>query len=701
VLGHHIWEMVPVELSDDERAEALKELEEKGRFRAEAITYRKNGTPVYVEGITIALRGDQQGQITGYVNIRRDITERKRAEEELRRSEAYLAEGQKLSHTGSWAWNASSDEMFCSDELLRIFGQEAAVTKPCHEDLLQMIHPEDQSRVRQTFEDAVRSGTNYEAEYRIVLSDGSIRHIHNLAHQIFDDSGTLREYVGTAMDVTQRKEAEASIQEAREHVDMILASISDQFFGLDKDWRFTYLNQHAARQMQQLGKDPEWLIGKVLWDEFPDVPNEAAVRRVMSERVPITDELYYPPLGEWVENHMYPSQDGGLVTFQRYITDRKQTEEALRRSEAFLAEGQKISHTGSWAVRFPSWDVFWSQEMFSIYGVDPANTKISQEIAFLLIHPEDRQFVKEKFERAVRDKSDFAVEHRAMLPDGTLKHLSALGHPIINESGGLVEYVGTVVDISDRKRAEESLRTAYAELANATRVTMMGELAASIAHEINQPLGAITNNGNAGLHLIAAIPDNTHDLREVLTEIVNDAERASAIIRRIRALVQRSPTEKNSLQVNDVMAEALALAHRELMDHRITVRTEFSDDLPRVRGDRIQLQQVFLNVILNAVDAMSAVEDNRRVLNIRAQRDSLENKPAVLLSLEDQGDGFSLEDGERLFDAFFTTKQHGMGMGLRISRSIVETHGGRLWATPNAGPGATLHCALPVEESVE
>ncbi len=284
------------------------------------------------------------------------------------------------------------------------------------------------------------------------------------------------------------------------------------------------------------------------------------------------------------------------------------------------------------------------------------------------------------------------------MADGTLKHLYALGHPIINESGELVEYVGTVVDISDRKRAEESLRTAYAELAHATRVTLMGELAASIAHEINQPLGAITNNGNAGLHLVAAMPGSTHELREVLAEIVNDAERASAIIRRIRALVQRSATEGSWLQVGDVIAEALALAHRELIDHRITVRIEFSDDLPRIWVDRIQLQQVFLNLILNAVDAMSAVEDNRRVLNIRAERDSLEDKPAVLVSMEDRGDGFTPEDGERLFDAFFTTKQHGMGMGLRISRSIVEAYGGRLWASGNEDHGATFRLIFPAED---
>ena len=832
-VGRHIWEVVPVDLSDGERAEALRELEEKGRFRAEAVTYRKDGTPVYVEGITIALRGQQEeGRITGYVNIRRDITEpkraeealrastrrienilesitdqfyamdrewrftyineralvymrrlkgeavtredllgtnvwklypelvgsiyyqkyheavreqktvqfevyyppndtwaemhaypseeglsvywqditeRKRAEEKLQRSEAYLAEAQRLSHTGSWSWNVSTEELFWSAEHFRILGLHPEKTPPPYPAILEYIHPEDRSFVQKTLDDAMRARSDFHVNCRIVRPDETIRHIESFARPFFNPTGEVTEYVGTIIDITEREQSEQILQENRQRLRVALESSPVAFTILRAarhesceiiDFEWLYLNPVAARI---LGRGAEELIGRRVRQVFPDSWEAHGLFdcfvQVVNTGEPREIEVRSRRNGvdAWFQNIAAKLGDGVAVWFAD-ITDRKRTEEALRRSEAFLAEGQKISHTGSWLLSFPSWEVFWSREMFRIYGLDPANTKISQEIAFLLIHPEDRQFVKEKFERAVRDKSDFAVEHRAMLPDGTLKHLSALGHPVINESGGLVEYVGTVVDISDRKRAEESLRTAYAELANATRVTMMGELAASIAHEINQPLGAITNNGNAGLHLAAAMPGSAHELREVLTEIVNDAERASAIIRRIRALVQRSAMQGSWLQVGDVIAEALALAHRKLVDNRITAATEFSDDLPRIWGDRIQLQQVLLNLILNAVEAMSAVEDDRRVLIIRAQRDSLEDKPAVLVSIEDRGGGFTPEDGERLFDAFFTTKQHGLGMGLRISRSIVEAYGGRLWATSNAGPGATLHCALPVGE---
>jgi PAS domain S-box-containing protein len=426
------------------------------------------------------------------------------------------------------------------------------------------------------------------------------------------------------------------------------------------------------------------------------MPNKENVQRVLAERVPITDELYYAPLGEWVENHMYPSHDGGLVTFQRYITDRKRTEEALRRSEAFLAEGQKISHTGSWAVSFPSEAIFWSKETFRIYGVEPDTTKLSQENVVQLIHPEDRQFVKDTFERSVRDQSDFAVEHRAILADGSLKYLYALGHPIINDSGELVEYVGTVVDISERKRADESLQRAYADLAHATRVATMGELAASIAHEINQPLGALVNNGNVAMR-IATAENPSHDkLVEVLSDIVADANRTSAIIARIRAAMKKSAPEKTSLHLKDVVVDVLALAQRELVARRITVRADLPEDLPSVSGDRIQLQQVLLNLVMNGIEAMSDVDEAQRILAIGGRRDDLAGQPAVVIAVRDFGNGFSPEDNERLFDAFYTTKPTGMGMGLRISRSIVEMHGGRLWATPNEGQGATFFCALPI-----
>jgi PAS domain S-box-containing protein len=350
--------------------------------------------------------------------------------------------------------------------------------------------------------------------------------------------------------------------------------------------------------------------------------------------------------------------DGSVDYFVGLVldtTERKRAEERLQRSEAYLAEGQRISHTGSWAVKLPSEEIFWSEEVFRIYGLDPDTTNLSQRMAFQLIHPDDRALVQEAFRRAVREKTDYDVEHRAFLSDTSKKYLRALGHPVLNESGEVIEYVGTVADITERKQAEEALHKARAELLHVTRVTTMGELAASIAHEINQPLGAIANNANVCFRLAAA-SGNQDDMREALTDIVNDSNRASAIIARIRAMTKRALPEKTSLQFRDVIAEVLALSHHQLAEHRIEVRTELPEDLPQVSGDRVQLQQVLLNLVMNGAEAMSAIADPHRILTISGRRSEWNGEPGILIAVTDIGCGFSAEDPERLFEGFYTTK---------------------------------------------
>jgi C4-dicarboxylate-specific signal transduction histidine kinase len=302
--------------------------------------------------------------------------------------------------------------------------------------------------------------------------------------------------------------------------------------------------------------------------------------------------------------------------------------------------------------------------------------------------------VKRAFERAVREKQDYAMENRAILPDGSIKYVQVLGHPVLSESGEIAEYIGTVVDITERKLAKEKLRKAQAELAHVARITTLGELAASIAHEVNQPLGAIVNNANVCLRLLRK--KAWSQLREALEDMLKDANRASAIIARTRAMANRSAPEKAPLQLQDVVADVLALAQSELAERRIVARAELAEGLPAVLGDRIQLQQALLNLIMNASEAMSDVPENRRVLTIHCRPSELKGKPAVRLTIQDWGCGFSKADAGRLFDAFYTTKPRGMGMGLRICLSIAEAHGGTLTANLNSdAPGATFSLLLP------
>jgi PAS domain S-box-containing protein len=378
------------------------------------------------------------------------------------------------------------------------------------------------------------------------------------------------------------------------------------------------------------------------------------------------------------------------------ITERKRVEEKLKRSEAYLADGQRISHTGSWTIRLPSEEVFCSEEVFRIYGVDPNTTTLSLETSFQLIHPDDRAFVAEAIRRAIRQKTDYSVEHRAVRPDGSLRYLDVLGHPVLNEGGEAVEYVGTVADITERRRAEEALKKLQSEVAHAARVTMMGEFAAAIAHEVNQPLGAIANNASVALRMAQTeTPGGVEGLQDVLSDLVSDANRASAIIARIRGLMTRVAPFQETLHISDVMHNVLALAERELTQRRITVHLEIAEHLPEVQGDRVQLQQVFLNLVMNAAEAMGEVPDARRVLTIAARTSERNEQSIVLLTVHDLGCGFPPDNSERLFEALYTTKAGGLGMGLRISRSIAEAHGGSLWAKGNDDVGATFFITLP------
>jgi PAS domain S-box-containing protein len=415
--------------------------------------------------------------------------------------------------------------------------------------------------------------------------------------------------------------------------------------------------------------------------------------------------LYYVPPDEFLGTNQTAREVERLLTniwerehvedaLREQLTERRRAEEELRRSEAYLADGQRISHTGSWGWNVATGELFWSQEHFRIFGFDPETAKPSYPMFLERIHPKDRPLVEQTIDRAVRERSDLEMDYRIVLTNGSTKYLQSLGHPVIRESGDLVEFVGTVVDVTERKRAEEALREAQAELAHVTRVTILGELAASIAHEINQPLAAVITNGSACLRWLAGATPNLDEAREAVGRIIRDGKRASDVIGRIRALVKKSGTEQVRLDINEVIQEVVGLIQSEIPKNGVVLRMELAPDLPRVLGDRVQLQQVILNLVMNGIEAMSAVTDRSRDLLLRSRQYESDK---VLIAVQDSGIGLQLESLDHLFEAFFTTKPKGMGMGLAISRSIMEAHGGRLWAVPNDGPGVTFEFALPVE----
>jgi PAS domain S-box-containing protein len=502
----------------------------------------------------------------------KEINEREHAEESLRRSEAYLAEGQKLSHTGSWAWNVSTGDLYWSDEHYRICGLDPEKERPVY-PTMQWIHPEDRAFVQETFEQSIRERSGFELDCRIVWTDGTIRYVHSLAHPAFNKAGDLTEYVGTIIDTTERRQAEELLRKANERVEMVLESITDNFFAVDNEWRYTHFNKHAEEQLKALGMNPASLIGQVLWDVFPNATSGEKLRRSMTERAVHIDEQYTPALGEWYENRIYPSPDGGLSIFQRYVTERK--------------------------------------------------------------------------------------------------------------------------------RAEEELQKAQSELAHVIRVTTLGELTASIAHEVNQPLGAIATNGYACLRLLSRDAPDLDGAREAAEAMINDAMRASGVIKRIRALLKKAAPEKALLDINEIIREVISLASSELIKNQVALRTELVTGLPQVEGDRVQLQQVVLNLILNGNEAISGAGWQPRELLISSEV----SKPGeVIVRVRDTGTGLDPQDGERIFEPFFTTKESGKGTGLGLSTvyGIVKQSGGNICVYSEVEHGATFKVYLPrVDEQVE
>jgi PAS domain S-box-containing protein len=400
----------------------------------------------------------------------------------------------------------------------------------------------------------------------------------------------------------------------------------------------------------------------------------------------------------------------GMAIF-RDITDRVQAErarqqvdearaaEARRKSEVFFSEGQRLSHTGSWAYIVATDELVWSEEHCRLLGYDPATTKPTLDLFWQRVHPEDLPGMQQDFNQALQAKRGVDREFRVVLPDGTTKFLHGMDQAVVDDAGRLIEFVGTTMDVSDRKQAEAALDAARAELARVTRTTTMGELAASIAHEVNQPLAAVVANANACHRWLAREVPDVQQAKAAAQRVIKDGKRAGDVIAGIRSLFKQSPMELGPVDLAQVIREVLDAIGPELVRQRILVRKSLAGDFPPVQGDGVQLQQVVLNLITNAIQAMSGVPDRARELRIGVSRGDMDGAPGLLVTVEDTGVGFEPGQEGKLFEAFYTTKSDGLGMGLGISRSILEALGGRLWASPNPGRGATFQFVLPVGSS--
>ena len=1105
------------------------ELARTDRWEGELVHTRMDGTQVVVAS-RWALQRDKYGKPLAILETNNDITERRRAEQSLRQSEAYLAEGQKLTHTGSWALDVVGNQyVYCSEEDLRMFGFDPREPLPDREAVFERILPEDGNRIRASFETACRERVEISDECRIMLPDGTVRHMHVIAHPVLNSAGAVVELVGTSVDITERKRAEEALRRlnrelrALSNCNQTLLRATDElsllreicrivceeagyrpvwvsyveddeaktvrpvaWAGADETylatakiswsetaergrgptgtavrsgeaccvqdfatdgrvapWRdvllrggfrsgialplkdeqghvFGTLTMHSAqpdvftpeeiRLLEELAGDlafgiitqrsraarhfaeqevallsfalnsvreaalltddsgcilyineagcrvlgytPAELLGMKVPDIDPNFPVESwpdhwrdlkaqrslsfeshhrtrdgrtfpvevsanyfeyggraynlAVVRDITERKrneevlrlsnaynrslieasldPLVtigpdgkitdvnrateaatgcsrDELigtdfcdyftepalaragYQRAFSEGAVRDyplelrhrdgrvasvlynasVYRNESGniiGVFAAARDVTERRRAEEARRRTAAYLAETQRLTHTGTFVADPTTAPLYWSEEMFRIFGFDPQDGLPSREQPLQRIHPEDLDDFWRVFQRGIHEKVEADVEFRIVLPDGTVKHAHGIGHPVLNADGESVEFVGSTVDITERKNAERALRESEtrfrtfvdhaadaffmldfeqgtiidvnrcaceslgyareeligltplafdvdldqagleslaeraaagesvlsdkhwhrrkdgslfpvgvqtsvfwhggrrfllkvardisdsvraeeqrgklrqleADLAHINRVSMMGELTASIAHEVNQPLAGVVSNASAGLRWLAGDPPNLEEVREGLRRIVRDGKRAGEVIARIRALTRKASTLREKLDLNETIREVLALVTDEAKKNGVTIHVHFAEGLSLVTGDHIQLQQVVLNLVMNAIEAMSRVDERPRELVITTRNAEDDQVQTIV---EDSGPGLDMDAISRIFESFYSTKPGGMGMGLSISRSILEAHGGRLWVTGRDGPGASFHFTLP------
>jgi PAS domain S-box-containing protein len=569
------------------------------------------------------------------------------------------------------------------------------------------IHPADFPETMKAFGHAIETGTHYETVHRLRRWDGEYRWHQARGDPLHDQEGRIIQWYGIAVDVDDAKKAEERLRRSEHYLREAQRVSHIGFFAFSRvTKKFLYWSEENYRIW---GLDPvegppapEIVARRIHPDDRERVEKEAREARRARRNFRLEFRAV-PPDGtvkhiEFDEYHLF-SERGELAESIGIIVDvttRKRTEEALRRGEAWLAQAQRLSHTGTWIMDGATRHfLYWSDESYRIWGFDPLRGVPNREDMWGRVHPDERERLWEEVQRALRERRDFFQEFRILLPNGTVKYLEASTHHEFSPLGELLEVICTNVDVTERKRAQderERLQQLESDLAHMNRLSVMGELAASLSHEILHPIATARNNARAGIRFLELNPPNLNEVREALECVVRDADRGKDIVGRIRNQIKRAPPRKELFGLNEAVSEVIFMVRSAIAKSGISVRTRLVDGLAPVQGDRVQLQQVLLNLILNAVEAMSSVEDGTRELSIRTEQSETDE---VLVAVHDSGPGVDPINFERVFEPFYTTKTGGIGMGLAICQTVIRGHGGRLWMRANEPRGAVFQFMLP------
>ncbi|MFZ0317882.1 MAG: PAS domain S-box protein [Candidatus Sulfotelmatobacter sp.] len=570
------------------------------------------------------------------------------------------------------------------------------------------FHPDDAEGLLKTWRSSLASGEPLEAEARMRRFDGAYRWLLFRTNALRDESGNIVKWYGTNTDINDRKRAEDDLRHSEAHKSAILDSALDCIVTIDHEGCITEFNVAAERTF---GHRQDEVIGKRMADVIiPQTLREqhrqglarylaTGQAMVLGKRVEMTavraDGSEFP-----IELAITrASLDGppSFTGFIRDLTESKLAEEQLRQSDLNLRQMTETIPEMLWSAG-PEGKIDYCNARVLDYTGFSAE-KILGNGWKDTVHPDDIELAAREWISCVATGAPYRVEVRTFhAADQIYRWCVTTALPLRDRDGHIVKWHGTIVDNHDWKQAQDQLRTTHAALTHMTRVMTMGQLTASIAHEVNQPLSGIITNTSTCLLMLDSDPPNVEVARETVQRALRDGNRASEVIKRLRALFSKKEVTAGSVDLNEATREVIALSLSELQRNQVLLRTDFDSDLPIIIGDRVQLQQVILNLLRNASDAMSAVQDRPKHLLIRTEREECDR---VRLTVQDVGVGFDSDAMDKLFQAFYTTKNEGMGMGLSISRSIIESHHGRLWATPNDGPGATFCFSLPCRREVE